>query len=433
MFAVSFVDSVYKLLIFGDLLRVAFPSQMKRYMRSTQKMQQQTLEQLKGKSAITVAFFLQTPSTWKYDALYRKLQQSERFKPTVVICPYNVHLSYSKAECLRVMRQTAEFARSKGYRYISAYDERKRRWLDVRRTLNPDVVFFTKPYKDTHPSYYIYRFRHKITCYIPYGVHILQNRCEENYNLPLHNLVAHFFLETELNVAPAQEYSLRKGENVSVAGNLGMEQLMSKSYAPKDVWKPQPAGKKRIIWAPHHTINYLFNSSNFLAYCNFMLEMAKKYEDNAQFAFKPHPVLKFRLLNLWGKEKTDAYYLRWAAGANTQLEDGYYDDLFLTSDAMIHDSITFTAEYLYTKKPALFTVRDRHMENCWSAFGDKAFNLHYHAHSAQEVEDFIRQVALGGSDPKAPAREAFYAEYLYPKDGIMPSEKIYTLLEEETK
>lgn len=432
MFDVSFIDSVYKLLVFGDLLRVAFPSQMKRYIRNTRKRQQQTLTALKGKPKITVAFFLQTPSTWKLDALYRRLQQAERFKPVVVICPYNLHLNYSKMECLRVMEQTVKFAQSRGYSYVSMYDEKRKRWLDVKKAINPDAVFFTKPYKDTAPQCYIYRFREKLTCYTGYGYNAVSTY-DRSYNLPLHNLLHHHFVENDFLKQLAQQNSTCKGDNLTVASAVGMEALLRKDYAPRDVWKPQATTKKRIIWAPHHTLDYLFCFGTFLTYCSAMLDLAKKYESSVQLAFKPHPVLKFRLINMWGQQKTDEYYRLWQQMPNTQLEEGDYSDLFLTSDALIHDGATFTIEYLHTKKPAMFLVKNEKIKTEWNPFGLQAFNLHYHAHSAQEVEDFIRQVALGGSDPKAPAREAFYAEYLYPKDGIMPSEKIYTLLEEETK
>ena len=163
-----------------------------------------------------------------------------------------------------------------------------------------------------------------------------------------------------------------------------------------------------------------------------MLELAKKYEEKIQFAFKPHPVLKYRLINLWGKEKTENYYNQWDIMSNTQLEDGYYNDLFLTSDAMIHDSITFTAEYIYTAKPVLYIVRDTNMEYCWNTFGTMAFNSHYHAYNEQDIELFIENVVLNGNDPKADERNVFYDNYLYPKDGIMPSEKIYRILENDT-
>ena len=77
-------------------------------------------------------------------------------------------------------------------------------------------------------------------------------------------------------------------------------------------------------------------------------------------AFKPHPILKPKLYKhaLWGKERTDAYYHCWETMENTQLEMSDYIDLFMTSDAMIFDSVSFMTEYLYTKKPALFLCRE---------------------------------------------------------------------------
>lgn len=432
VFSISFLDLVYKTIIFGDFFIVIFPFAMKRYISKTRKHQLKTLENLKNKKQVIVAFFLQTPSTWKYDALYKKLAKSERFKPIVIITPYNVHINYSKSERLNVIKQSEIFAKEQNYNVVTSYNFENKKWLNIRKLINPDIIFFTKPYKDTLPAYYIYEFRDKITCYVPYGVWLLKDRVIDNYNLPLQNLLYHFFLETEINLPYAKKYSIRKGDNISLVGNLGMERLMDKKYIPKDVWKSQSKNKKRIIWAPHHTVNYMFNTSNFLSYYDFMLEMAKKYEDKIQFAFKPHPVLKFRLLNLWGQEKTEKYYSQWKNFPNTQLEEGYYDDLFLMSDAMIHDSITFTVEYIYTNKPSCFTVRNKNIETTyWNEFAQMAFNLHYHAYNEKDIESFIENIVLNGKDIIYDERKVFYDNYLYPKDEIMPSNKIMQILESD--
>jgi hypothetical protein len=423
---------MYKLLIFRDFFRLFFPWCMKRYIKKTRKLQQKTICKLKNKPRITVAFFLQTPSVWKYDELYRYLQQSQRFNPVVVICPYNVHLNYSKKECLNVMKQTETFVQNKGYNYISSYNEQKKHWINIKKILNPDIVFFTKPYKDTVPSCYIYRFRDKISCYTGYGYNLLNNH-RRAYNLPFHNLLFHQFVETEFHEQLVRQYSDIKGENVVITRRLGADSLMDKNYIPKNAWNMQNVPKKKIIWAPHHTIDYMFKFSNFMQYCDKMVSLAKKYEQYIQFAFKPHPVLKFKLINLWGEKKTEDYYNLWKTMPNTQIEEGYYIDLFLTSDALIHDGASFTAEYLHTCKPTLFLVRDENITKEWNEFGDMAFNLHYHARNEQEIENFIEKTILLGDDPMSEARKKFYNQYLYPKDGIMPSEKIYKILEEETR
>jgi hypothetical protein len=236
-------------------------------------------------------------------------------------------------------------------------------------------------------------------------------------------------VETEFQHEFAKEHSLVRGENVVVSGGVGIEPLIDKKRVPKEVWKTQPVKKKRIIWAPHHTIDYMFNFSNFLDYCEVMLDFVKKYEMEIQWAFKPHPVLKFKLINLWGLQKTEEYYKRWELLQNTQLEEGYYTDLFLTSDAMIHDCSSFTAEYLHTLKPVLFMVKNDEVVKEWNPFGLQAFNLHYKAYGKDDIEQFIRKVVMDGEDNMYSVRKDFYDKFLYPKDGVMPSEKIMKTIE----
>jgi hypothetical protein len=427
------IDTIYKFLLFGDFFRVAFRSIMLRYIRKTKIKQQKTLNLLKEKPNITVLFFMQHPSVWKYDVLYKKMSASNYFKPIVVICPYNVHLYYSKREYMNVMKQSEEYAKNKEYNYISAYDMARGKWIDVRKMFDPDIVFFTKPYKDTRPEYYIYKFRDKITCYVPYGTELLNTTLQLTSNLPLHNLLYHYFVETECNRNLIENNSLIKGQNVTVVSSLGSECLMDKTYIPNDVWKAQNKRKKRIIWSPHHTIDYMFNFSNFLFYCEKMLSLAKKYEDKIQFAFKPHPVLKFKLIGIWGQQKTDEYYNRWQEMPNTQIADSDYNDLFLTSDAMIHDSVSFMFEYIHTVKPVCFTVKNKEVQKQFNILGEKCFDIHYHAYNEQDIEKFIQNVVLDGNDIIYNERKIFFNEYLYPKDGIMPSEKIYKILENKTR
>jgi hypothetical protein len=429
LFDVSFWDNIYKTLTFRDLLIAASPAALKRAVKRNAAKQQRMLKELKEKQKITVAFFLQSPSVWKYDRLYWLFDKSERFEPVVVITPFNVHLNYDKGEMRNVMNQSEEFAKKSGYRYFQTFDSERNKWLDIRKTLNPDIIFYTKPYKDTLPQYHIYRFPDKLNCYAPYGMMNI-DIFRIVYNLPFHNLLWRFFVETEYQAGYSREYQTCGGTNTVVSGSLGMESLMLPDYKPVDVWKPQPVRKKRIIWAPHHTVDYLFNFSNFFAYCDFMFELAEKYKDDIQIAFKPHPVLKFKLINIWGTERTEAYYQRWRDLPNGQPEEGYYADLFLTSDAMIHDCASFTAEYLYTKKPTMFIVKDKDA-NHWNSFGQKCFDLHYHAYQPSDVEDYIKNVVVAGNDTMQAARDEFYKEYLYPKDGVLPSQKIVnTILDE---
>ena len=68
---ISFWDSIYKALTFRDFFIAAFPACMKRRVQKVRKAQAHKIEQLQKQGKARVLFFLQTPSVWKYDALYR--------------------------------------------------------------------------------------------------------------------------------------------------------------------------------------------------------------------------------------------------------------------------------------------------------------------------------------------------------------------------
>ena len=188
--------------------------------------------------------------------------------------------------------------------------------------------------------------------------------------------------------------------------------------------------KKKVIFAPHHSIDNPKYPSVFLEVCEEMLKVAEKYSKDIQFVFKPHQVLKFKLQQLWGVEKTEEYYKRWDALENTQLVSDGYVDLFLTSDAMIHDCGSFTTEYLFTQKPVMYMCSGSDMTDKFNEFGIHSFNCHYQGRSSDDIERFLQEVVIEGNDPMRPKREQFFEEYLKPKDGLLPSQKIIQVLEE---
>lgn len=425
----SFFDTLYKSVTLGDLDIVVSKNFLARRIRRCRKAQKRYLLSLKNKKRIRVAFFMQSPSVWKYDNLYRLMAHSERYDPIVVISPYNVHLKYDSNECMAIFAQSETFAQKQGYRYITAYDAAKRKWLDVKKIVQPDIAFFCKPYKDTVKPCHLYAFQDILTCYVPYGISCI-DIYKLNYNLPFHNLLWRFFIETDFQKADAERFSFCHGDNVVTVGSLGTESLIDPQYQPKEVWKPQAVPKKRIIWAPHHTVDYLFNFSNFLVYSDYMLELATKYQAQVQFAFKPHPVLKVKLFNIWGKEKTEAYYARWKSMENTQIEEGEYRDLFLTSDAMIHDCGSFTAEYLYTGKPVMFMLRDEEVLKHWSTFGRKCYDMHYIGKTKQDIEAFVNDTVIRAHDEMKVKRQQFVNENLIFSDGLLPSERVLKYIDE---
>ncbi len=382
---------------------------------------------------IKIVFFAIHRTIWKYDQLYRLFEQSERFEPVIVVCPYIV---YGEELMLKEMASTYSYLSAKNFNVVSAYNAQSGRWIDVKKEIRPGILFFTDPHKLTMDEFYITNYRNYLTCYLPYTYQI-SNLYEVQYNQLFHNLIWKIFSPTPLHREIARKYARNKGRNIVVTGYAGTDVLQQYSYLPNDSWNIKDRNIKRIIWAPHHTID---NDTSYLAYSNFikyhriMLDIASDYIGKVQFAFKPHPLLKGKLYseNDWGTEKTNAYYKEWENLPNGQLEESDYADLFITSDAMVHDSSSFMAEYLAVNKPVLYTIRDQKIADRFNAIGKMAFEQHYHATNADGITKFIEDVVVNGNDIKRRQREAFVLEYLKPPYGLSATMNIYKIINQET-
>lgn len=425
----SLLYNLRLLFSYKDLLRGHLPPVSQRYFANFRKSQLTAASKLKGKKCLEVAFFVPIPGMWKTDELFLLMQKKPNFHPFIVIYPYSVYKEFDKDETLRVIERTKNFFDEKGYEYVIPYDKKKGQWIEVQEICKYDIIFFSSPYKDTYPQYYIYNFRDTLTCYVPYGFCSLKMD-NTNYNMMFHNLVGLYLLETDVHRSLAIRHSRNHGANAITTGYPATEVFLRDDYHPRNMWKPQDKPKKKVIYAPHHSVDHAGFPSVFLDTCDAMLEMAEKFADDIQFVFKPHQLLKFKLQQIWGVEKTDEYYRRWDSMPNTQLVSDGYVDLFITSDAMIHDCGSFTTEYLFTKKPVMYLCRkDVNMEEKFNEFGVQSFRCHYQGQTAEEVERFLQDVVVDGNDPMMEQREEFFDSYLKPKNGVLPSQKIIDVLE----
>lgn len=417
---------------YKDGLRTRIPFLFRRLVEKSRRQTEEAAARLKEKDVLDVAFFLPIPGMWKADYLFRLMEKHPKYHPYIVIYPYSKYKGFNEDEIFSTIRRTENFVRQRGFEYIIPYDEEKHCWKDVKKEYHPDIVFFCSPYRDTDPKYYVYHFMDALTCYISYSF-VSLNLYDLHYRTLAVNLYGMCFEETETHREFACRYGRNAGINAVTSGYPGTEVYLHKEYVPAEVWKPQPHPKKRVIWAPHHTINECdgFCCSTFLNYYEHMLQLAEKYKDTIQFAFKPHQLLKFKLMKLWGEERALDYYQRWADMENTQLEEAGYVDLFIGSDAMIHDSGSFTTEYLFQKKPVMYLFLKNDPSILFNEFGKKSFEQHYHGKCVEDIENFLQKVVLEGKDELSQSRQAFFEEYLAPKDGLMPSEKIMQLIEEK--
>ena len=361
---------------------------------------------IRRKKKIRVLFVVQYLSEWKTEPLYLAMINHPRFVPIIGITP-----------CIEVRgedERMKKYCEKKKYAYT---------WISPHKTLaeqiHPDIVFHQKLYADTiYPKHHINTNRWSLFAYVPYIFNNIKTSWIINSYLTCN--CWQIYMDNVSCCEEFKEIHKNHGNNFVVTGLPMMDSLLLDSSFYKDPW-PYKDGRKRIIYAPHHTIENLHwegvNYSSFLGNCDFMLQMADKYKNQAYFVFKPHPRLYRNLIEFWGKEKTDSYFNKWNRDNVSHIETGDYLDLFKHSDALIHDCGSFTLEYMYTGKPVMYLIKEggRSTDNM-TTYAKKAYNLHYKGINQEDIENFIQDV-ITGCDPMKEARLQFVADNLTPPYG----------------
>ena len=386
-------------------------------------MHSKALDKVRSKGEpFNVVFFALMDSVWKYDRLYNLMEDDPRYNPTILVCPI---VNYGKENMLRNLYQCYDYYKNKGYNVILSYDEKSDTYLDVRSELNPDIIFYTNPYRGLiDDRYYIDKFQDILTCYVSYFFGNT-NLYSTFYDTLVHNLSWAIFTESNRHSEYIKLGYRQKHNNTVMTGYPGIEYLLSSNKStPKydESWKICSNKMKKIIWAPHHSLFDSASYSSFMSYNETFFQLASKFRDKIQIAFKPHPLLRNKLYDHWGKEKTDEYYDRWKNLENGTVVDGAYENLFITSDALIHDSGSFMIEYIFANKPVL-RLENGCPSHYYGDFAKECLALHEHAYSAQDIEEFIVSV-INGEDSNKEKRTKFIESYKDEIGGDSPSNNI---------
>ena len=385
--------------------------------------QRRTVRTVRTRGHASVVFIVSSLPMWRAQGLAALLRADARFDVRLALYPF---AAFDAAQKEKAMAELAAWCGGNGVDYIDLSRE-EHPGAALRRQFHPDILFYPQPYNGLYLNDLDARFfPDSLVCYIPYSIRTSAG--EWVYRNHLNETAWRLYYPTELHRKEASAVLYNRGSNIRVTGDLIMDTLAAP--AANDCWKPQDTPKKRVIWAPHFSIadtgQLHRDSFSWLSAC--MPRIAEQYRDRVQFAFKPHPRLLSELYAHpdWGKEKADAYYRAWEEGANTQLVTGSYVDLFKTSDAMIHDSASFTVEYHFTGKPVLFTTRDLDAAmKGQNALGQAGILAHYVGKSEQDIVSFIDDVVLTGNDPRKEARASFVASYFRPTEHASVAETVY--------
>ena len=379
-------------------------------------------EMIRRKDKIKVAFVVRGSAEWCGDDLYNIFARNERFETTVFLCLRTDNNKFSDLVIKDSLHGMEKF-KSHGLNVVALDDQN----INIPAQ---DVFIFLTPYFYVMPNdLQLKNLTPKtLITHIPYSLDIAV-RSKGYYNYAIFRIGWKIFYS-----------SVAGRETYAKYNTVGMPRGFFSGYPRTDVffkpdvqftfdWKLAQPDAKKIIWAPHWSIERDVKYSTFQWNFKFMYEFAKAHPETS-WVVKPHPGLFAAAVEENVFESVAAFeeYLRaWNDLPNAQVVVGaYYEAIFATSDGMIHDSDTFIAEYQYVDKPMIFLTRDTQRFN---ELGEKILRSAYpvDGQDFDAIAETIQRVFIDGNDYKAVERREVFDKYLnYPKaGGMLASEFIY--------
>lgn len=359
---------------------------------------------------IRVGFAVTYASAFPAKPLYNLMLSSHIFEPVIVLIPDALREKENFiGSLIEQERALGEIANELQW----GVDRDSAVVLDAFRDM--DLICFSTPYAemtlDLH-SIASLTARGKLVFYINYsfGVSV--------YDLNFLHLghitrLWKVFLPTRYHAKRWQKYNPVLKDRIIVSGYPKLDLLLS----GKTVITHE-SQRKRVILAPHHSVD---THSSDWSLGDFLL-LADRYAEiptmfpSLDFIFRPHPLLRNKLENnpSWGKDRTADYFSFLESQPNVEIDlTGNYTELFLSSDAMIHNSGSFLAEYLFTGKPAGFMIQDvRLLKKSLNPYGLKCLKSHHALNSTKDVKNFIEKTVIGGKDSLKWRRAPLVDEYV---------------------
>lgn len=355
---------------------------------------------------IHILFLTQEPLCWSsLKSVFEAAQQDEEIEASLVYTPY-FHKNYE-----------AQNDYFEDYRAMSLPVIRWDAYTLAEHS--PDVAFLIKPYANTPEPFQTKELERVIPrlVYIPYGMEITTDLIRYAFRYYLHYRAWRHCAYGNIVKEYAETYGYRNGDNLVVWGHPKADQYARidayRQEAPSE-WKEKIAGRKTILWTPHHLIDIAGNGTGtWLAWGEKLLSLALKRQDVA-FIFRPHPMLMGALVNgeYVSRRQMERLKKRIRNAPNIIWDDtGQYMYAMSLADAIITDGTTFSVEFLYTHKPILLTARN--MKGFYMYEDMK--NSYYIMKEIKDAELFVNMVS-NGEDPLYDKRQAMFRKHFFVPD-----------------
>lgn len=371
----------------------------KDYINHTKRVQEQLINKIKAqKKPIRICFAVVYDSVFQGEPLFMQLLNDKDFSPFILVIP---DIARGRENEKFQLQKTLKSLRKKyGDKVQSSYSYQDKRYKDYSEEI--DIICTANPYDQmTHPLYSITYLSQKcLPIYFNYAYpndHYSYTHIAST--LPL-SLMWKYFTESDKVTQTFKEHMLNNGANLVTVGYIKMDRLAEQ--------KKRPSKRKSIIIAPHHSVGQQFknvyNISTFMQHADLYQKLPELYPE-IDFIFRPHPLLFPTLAknDIWGKEKTEAYFREIQSHNNmTWQNGGDYFETFTNADGMIHDCGSFVSEFVYTGKPMCFLLsHEKNIDYFFMENGAEILRNSYLAYTSDDIRKYIEQVIICGNDEKS--------------------------------
>ncbi|WP_161594698.1 CDP-glycerol glycerophosphotransferase family protein [Helicobacter sp. MIT 11-5569] len=376
------------------------------YLRNTAIRYTKIKERLKTQEVIRVGILVIDDKVFPYHSVIEELAKDSRFCVYIFVVPM---ITKSLEWISETMQRTFLNLKEKYANVFCVYDFDKKEYYEISHLM--DIALFCNVYDvGVHPYYRVVNLSQKVLCvYVPYGFTGMLNYDFKGIILCLeYALFWRIYVENQKGLQATLQNPNINPNNVVAVGYTKMDTITR--------YHKIPSKRKKVIISPHHTMTDWkeLQLSNFLTYSEFFLELPKLYPQ-IDFIFRPHPLV-FEVLDknpsLWNDTKEN-YLKKIEAIPNMSYHNADdYLDLFVQSDALIHDCGSYIAEYLYTDNPVCYMLRKDTYQHTFSSYGFEVLSHLYLAFCKENILAFIDEVVIGGKDTLCAKRINFAKEHI---------------------
>ena len=361
---------------------------------------------------IKVVFLVNVISVWtKQEPVYEAMKNDERFEPIILCVPeyiYHYHSTYTYFE-------------RNGYNAINAYDEKTKKFYDLR-SLSPDYVFYSKSYNGVLPPEYrsdVVSSYAKI-CLIPYAMSADIAGADEfplNENF-CRNVYCYYAEWEECKIFFEQKFKKNCMAGLQRAVNTGYPGLSNIIRHKKEYSKSWnfSKGSYRVLWTSR------WDNENVFAYRDAFIGYAAKH-DKIDFLFRPHPLLYTKLIEKGYMTEADVEsdrnkvmnVLEHIPNVKIDKEPEYMTTLW-NADVLIADYSSMIFEYFITGKPVIY-CQDINIGHD-IAGANKIYKTFYDAKDFDDILMYIERLEKG-IDPLREARAEAIKEWFGNEKDIL--------------